>query len=75
MHRHNGINCPVPLDHQERLTHKEAAWRAIVSKVLGSFNHMVATPISLVFGQAQQPVSAWIEEIQEGGEGKVNGLV
>jgi hypothetical protein len=44
-----------------------------VSKVLGSFNRMVATPISLVFGQAQQPVSAWIEEIQEGGEGKEDG--
>jgi hypothetical protein len=72
-HGHNGRNCPVPLDHQERLTRKEAAWRAIVSKVLGSFNRMVATPISLVFGQAQQPVSAWIEEIQEGGEGKEDG--
>jgi hypothetical protein len=74
-HGHNGRNCPVPLDHQERLTRKEAAWRAIVSKVLGSFNRMVVTPISLVFGQAQQPVLAWIEEIQEGGEGKEDGLV
>ncbi|KAG1888759.1 hypothetical protein F4604DRAFT_1915803 [Suillus subluteus] len=60
-------------DHQERLTRKEAAWIAIVSRVLGLFHHMVATPISLVFGHMQQPVSAWIEEIPEGSEGKGNG--
>ncbi|KAG1748886.1 uncharacterized protein EDB91DRAFT_1079021 [Suillus paluster] len=73
MHGHHGRNCPIPPDHPERLTRKEAAWRVTVSKVLGLFNHMVATPISLVFGNAQQSASAWIEEIQESSEGKENG--
>lgn len=72
-HGHNGRNCPIPPDHQERLTRKEAAWRAIVSKVLGLFNRATAMTIVLVFGHAQQPVSAWIEELQEGNEGKENG--
>jgi hypothetical protein len=38
MHEHNGRNCQLPVDHAERLTHKETAWRAIVSRVLRAFN-------------------------------------
>ncbi|KAG1813488.1 hypothetical protein DFJ58DRAFT_740078 [Suillus subalutaceus] len=72
-HGHNGRNCVLPADHAERLSHKEAAWRAIVSKVLGPFNRATATPISLVTGHIPQYMSAWIEEIPEQEEGKGNG--
>lgn len=72
-HGHNGRNCPMPPNHQERLMCKEAAWRAIVSKVLGPFNQTTAIVIVLVFCHTQQPVSAWIEEIQESNKGKGNG--
>jgi hypothetical protein len=47
-HGHNGRNCPIPMDHAERLSRKESAWRAIVSRTLGAYNRAVATPISLV---------------------------
>ncbi|KAG2355743.1 hypothetical protein BDR07DRAFT_1425244 [Suillus spraguei] len=47
-HGHNVHNCPLPLDHAERLTRKESAWREIVSEVLGVYNRATATPILLV---------------------------
>jgi hypothetical protein len=72
-HGHNGRNCPLPADHAERLSRKEAAWRAITSKVLGAFNRMVATPISLVVNHAPQYHTAWIEELTEQDEGKAEG--
>lgn len=73
MHGHNGHNCQLPIDHAERLTRKEAAWRAIVSRVLGVFNRNIATPISLVINHIPQYSSAWIEELPEHMEGKVEG--
>ncbi|KAG1822216.1 hypothetical protein EV424DRAFT_1322001, partial [Suillus variegatus] len=55
-HGHNRHNCQLPLDHIERLTHKEAVWRAIISRVLGTFSRNRATPISLVVNYVlQQP--------------------
>jgi hypothetical protein len=72
-HGHNSRNCVLPADHAERLSRKEAAWRAIVSKVLGPFNRATATPISLVTNHASHYTSAWIEEIPEQEEGKVSG--
>ncbi|KAG0694730.1 hypothetical protein DFH29DRAFT_1006073 [Suillus ampliporus] len=72
-HRHNGRNCPLPVDHAERLLRKEAAWRAITSRVLGAFNRTTATPISLVINQTPQYNTAWIEELAEQDEGKVEG--
>ncbi|KIK33851.1 hypothetical protein CY34DRAFT_98916 [Suillus luteus UH-Slu-Lm8-n1] len=47
-HGHNSRNCVLPADHTERLSRKEAAWRAIVSKALRPFNRATATPISLI---------------------------
>ncbi|KAG2074663.1 hypothetical protein BDR04DRAFT_1092869 [Suillus decipiens] len=47
-HGHDGQNCPLPLDHAERLTRKESAWREIVSEVLGVYNRATAAPILLV---------------------------
>ncbi|KAG2338312.1 hypothetical protein BDR05DRAFT_893881 [Suillus weaverae] len=73
-HGHNSRNCALPADHAERLSRKEAAWRAIVSKVLGPFNRATATPISLVTSHMPQYASAWIEEISEQEEGKVSRL-
>lgn len=73
-HGHNSRNCILPADHTERLSRKEAAWRAIVSKALGLFNRMTATPISLVTNHMSQYTSAWIEEIPDQEEGKVSGL-
>ncbi|KAG2337902.1 hypothetical protein BDR05DRAFT_894544 [Suillus weaverae] len=72
-HGHNGCNCPLPVDHAERLSHKEAAWRAITSKVLGAFNRTSATPISLVINHTPQYNTAWIEELTEQDKGKVEG--
>jgi hypothetical protein len=72
-HGHNSRNCVLPADHTEQLSRKEAAWRAIVSKALGSFNRMTATPISLVTNHMSQYTSAWIEEIPDQEEGKVSG--
>ncbi|KAG1734563.1 hypothetical protein EDD22DRAFT_787862, partial [Suillus occidentalis] len=72
-HGHNGRNCQLPLDHAERLTRKEAAWRAIVSRVLGAFNRNRATPISLVVNYVPQQPTAWLEELIEQNEGKVEG--
>ncbi|KAG1827698.1 hypothetical protein EV424DRAFT_1345369 [Suillus variegatus] len=54
----------------KRLSRKEAAWRAIVSKALGSFNRATAIPISLVTNHTPHYTSAWIEEIPEQEEGK-----
>lgn len=72
-HGHNSRNCVLPSDHAERLSRKEAAWRAIVSKALGSFNRATAIPISLVTNHTPHYTSAWIEEIPEQEEGKVSG--
>ncbi|KAG1810505.1 hypothetical protein EV424DRAFT_1349891 [Suillus variegatus] len=72
-HGHNSRNCVLPSDHAERLSHKEAAWRVIVSKALGSFNCATAIPISLVTNHTSHYTSAWIEEIPEQEEGKVSG--
>ncbi|KAG2050052.1 hypothetical protein BDR06DRAFT_892644 [Suillus hirtellus] len=72
-HGHNGRNCTLPVNHVERLSRKEAVWRAIVSKVLGTFNRATAMPISLVLNQFTQPASAWIEEVVEFSEGKEEG--
>jgi hypothetical protein len=58
------------INHAERLSRKEAAWRAIVSRALGTFNRATATPISLILNQFSQPVSAWIEEVVDFSEGK-----
>jgi len=71
-HGHNGRNCPMPADHAERLSRKEAAWRAIVSKVLGAYNRATATPISLVMNSEYEEAQAWIEEITEQ-QGKADG--
>ncbi|KAG1841575.1 hypothetical protein F4604DRAFT_1939384 [Suillus subluteus] len=72
-HGHNGRNCPLPGDHAERLSRKEAAWRAITSKVLGAFNRNLTTPISLVVNHTLQYNAAWIEELTEQDEGKAEG--
>ncbi|KAG1865843.1 hypothetical protein DFJ58DRAFT_724236 [Suillus subalutaceus] len=72
-HGHNGRNCPLPGDHAERLSCKEAAWRAITSKVLGAFNRNLTTPISLVVNHTPQYNAAWIEELKEQDEGKAEG--
>lgn len=71
-HGHNGRNCPLPLDHAERLTRKESAWRAIASRILGAYNRATATPISLVMNNEYEETSAWVEEIAEQ-QGKVDG--
>ncbi|KAG1847980.1 hypothetical protein C8R48DRAFT_604549 [Suillus tomentosus] len=73
-HGHNGRDCPLPPNHEERLTRKEAAWRAIVSKTLGAYNRATATPISLVMsnGYEETQLEAWIEEIPEQ-QGKADG--
>jgi len=71
-HGHNGQNCPLPSDHMERLTHKESAWRAIVSKALCAYNRAAAIPISLVMSNNYETQGAWIEEIMEQ-QGKVDG--
>jgi hypothetical protein len=73
-HGHNGWDCPLPPNHEERLTRKEAAWRAIVSKTLGAYNRATATPISLVMsnGYEETQLEAWIEEIPEQ-QGKADG--
>lgn len=72
-HGHNSRNCVLPADHTERLSHKEAAWRAIVSKALRPFNCTTATPISLVTNHMSGYASAWIEEILDQEEGKGSG--
>ena len=72
-HGHNSRNCPVPPDHTEHLTCKEAIWRALVSRALSSFNRASATPITLVINQAAQS-SACVEELSEEQEGNGSGL-
>ncbi|KIK31829.1 hypothetical protein CY34DRAFT_102682 [Suillus luteus UH-Slu-Lm8-n1] len=72
-HGHNGCNCQLPPDHTERLTCKKAAWRVIVSRVLGAFNRNRATPISLVVEYVPQQPTAWLKELIEHNEGKVEG--
>jgi hypothetical protein len=72
-HGHNRRNCQLPVDYAERLTCKEAAWRAIVSRVLRAFNRNIATPILLVINHILQYSSAWIQELLEHMEGKVEG--
>jgi hypothetical protein len=44
-----------------------------MSKVLGAFNRAAATPISLVVNHTPQYHTAWIEELTEQDEGKVDG--
>ncbi|KAG1808111.1 hypothetical protein EV424DRAFT_1329118 [Suillus variegatus] len=48
-HGHNSRNCVLPPGDTARLERKEAAWRAVSSRVLGAFNRFAATPISLVY--------------------------
>ncbi|KAG2138457.1 uncharacterized protein EDB93DRAFT_1253417 [Suillus bovinus] len=64
-HGHNGRNCPLLVDHGEWLIHKELAWKAITSKVLGAHNRATATPIALVMNSEYEEMQAWIEEIPE----------
>jgi hypothetical protein len=71
-HGHNGRNCPLPVNHAERLTRKEAAWRAIASRTLGAYNRAAATPISLVINNGYEEPRGWIEEEIEQ-QGKVDG--
>jgi hypothetical protein len=62
VHGHNGRNCPLPPDHTERLSRKESAWRAIISKALGAYNRATATPILLVMNSGYEETQAWTEE-------------
>ncbi|KAG1760236.1 hypothetical protein EDD22DRAFT_781433 [Suillus occidentalis] len=71
-HGHNGRNCPLPMDHAERLSRKESAWRAIVSRTLGAYNRAAATPISLVINNCYEEQGGWVEELVEQ-QGKVDG--
>lgn len=71
-HGHNSRNCVLPADHTERLSRKEAAWRAITSKALGAFNRATATTIALVIDGNYETTGAWIEEISEQ-QGKGDG--
>jgi hypothetical protein len=70
-HGHNGQNCPLPVNHAECLTQKEAAWRAIASRTLGAYNRAAATPISLVINNSYEEPRGWIEEEIEQ-QGKVD---
>lgn len=71
-HGHNGWNCPLPMDHVERLSRKESAWRAIVSRTLGTYNRAAATPISLIINNSYEEQRGWIEELVEQ-QGKADG--
>jgi hypothetical protein len=71
-HGHNSRNCILPPGDAARLERKEAAWRAIMSRILGTFNRFSATPISLVMNDGYEITSAWIEEVPEQ-QGKVDG--
>jgi hypothetical protein len=64
-HGHNSRNCILPQGDTARLERKEAAWRAVSSQVLGTFNRFSATPISLVMNDGYKITSAWIEEVPE----------
>lgn len=72
MHGHNSRSCILPPGDTAHLERKEAAWRAITSRVLGTFNRFSATPISLVMNDGYEIMSAWIEEVPEQ-QGKVDG--
>jgi hypothetical protein len=69
-HGHNSRSCMLPQGDVARLERKEAAWRAVSSRVLGAFNRFTATPISLVYAYED-------EHFGEGDQskGKGSGLV
>jgi hypothetical protein len=71
-HGHNSHSCILPPGDAARLERKESAWRAVSSRVLGSFNRFSATPISLVINDGYETMSAWIEEVPEQ-QGKADG--
>jgi hypothetical protein len=68
-HGHSSRSCPLPPSDPERLARKESVWRSLVHKVLGAFNRINATPISLVYSNTD----LWLEEALEQDEGKVEG--